>query len=412
MSAGNWKDALNLLTATNNMPEITGRVCPATCEYACVLGSNDDAVTIRENELAVIEYGFKNNLIKPRPPEKRTGKRAAVVGSGPAGLSCAAELNRAGHDVVVFERDKGPGGILRYGIPDFKLNKDILDRRIGIWKEEGIEFKTGVNVGEDYPVDKLVNDFDAVCIACGSRTPRDLDIEGRDLKGIYFAMDYLIQSNKRVAGESIPDDKQIDAQGKKVVVIGGGDTGADCVGTANRHGASCVIQIEVMPRPPECRSGDHPWPSYPLLLKTTSSHKEGGQRHWAVLTKKFIGKKGFVNRLSCVKVNFLNAGDKACPVIKEVPDSEFEIEADMAIIAIGFLHAEHSGLLKQLGLKLDKKGNIETGEDFKTSSEKIFSAGDARRGQSLIVWAIAEGRQCAYNMDKFLIGKSELHIIR
>jgi len=411
MFRGNWKAALALLEATNNLPEITGRVCPALCEYACVLGLNDDAVSIRENELAVIEFGFKNGLIKPRHIEYKTKKKVAVIGSGPAGLSCAAQLRRAGHNVVVLERDNEPGGILRYGIPDFKLEKHLLDRRIDIWKKEGVVFKTGVNVGVDYPTDKLLDEFDAVCLAGGSRVPRDLKIEGRDLKGIYFAMDYLTQSNRRVAGDKISKEQLIDAKGKKVVIIGGGDTGADCVGTAHRQGASCVVQIEVLPKPEECRTDDYPWPRYPLLLKTSSSHQEGGERHWAVLTKRFIGREGCVKKLSCVRVEFAEAEGKTCPVMRAVSGSEFEIEADLVILAVGFLHPEQSGLLSEINVEFDERGNVKTGEDHMTSVKKVFSAGDMRRGQSLVVWAISEGRRAAYFIDKYLMGESNLPII-
>jgi len=412
MFRGNWKAALNLLEATNNLPEVTGRVCPALCEYACVLGLNDDAVTIRENELAVIELGFKKDLIGPSLVNKRTGKKIAVIGSGPAGLSCAAQLNKAGHSVVVFERDKKPGGILRYGIPDFKLEKHLIDRRVDIWKKEGVVFKTGVNIGVDYPGKKLLDEFDAVCLAGGSRVPRDLKIEGRDLKGVYFAMDYLMQSNARIAGEKISKETLIDAKGKKVVVIGGGDTGSDCVGTAHRQGASCVTQIEVLPRPYECRTEVYPWPKYPLLLKTTSSHEEGGERHWAVLTKNFAGEKGFIKKLSCVKVEFSETNGKTCPAMKEIPGSEFEIEADLVILAVGFLHPEHSGLLTDLGVEFDNRGNVKTNTSYMTSVEKVFSAGDMRRGQSLVVWAISEGRQSAYFIDKYIMGESNLPFIK
>jgi glutamate synthase (NADPH/NADH) small chain len=408
---GNWKQAIKLLEATNNLPEITGRVCPGLCEYSCVLGLNDDPVTIRENELAVVEEGFKNGWIGPSRIEDRTGKKIAIIGSGPAGLSCAAGLNRAGHNVIVFERNNKPGGILRYGIPDFKLQKHILDRRIDIWKEEGVVFKTGVNVGVDYSSNKLLEDFDAVCLAGGAGVPRDLLIEGRDLRGIYFAMDYLSQSNRRVSKEHIGQTDLIDAGGKQVVVIGGGDSGADCVGTAHRQGATCVVQIEVLPQPAECRTLDQPWPKYPLLLKVSSSHEEGGQRHWAVLTKRFIGEKGLVKKLSCVKVEFTQASLKSCSVMQEIAGSEFEISADLVILAVGFLHPEHSGLLNDLNIKFDQRGNISTQENYMSSVEKIFSAGDARRGQSLVVWAISEGRRCAYFMDKYLMQESNLPII-
>ncbi|MCK9572470.1 MAG: glutamate synthase subunit beta [Candidatus Omnitrophica bacterium] len=408
---GNWKQAFALLNATNNLPEITGRVCPALCEYSCVLGLNDQAITIKENELAVIEAGFENGLIKPQRIECRTGKKIAVIGSGPAGLSCATQLNRAGHNVVVFERDNKPGGILRYGIPDFKLEKHILDRRINLWKEEGVVFKTNVFVGVDYPVDKLLVDFDALCLAGGCRLPRDLNIEGRQLKGIYFAMDYLTQSNRRLAGEEIMPQELINAKGKKVVVIGGGDSGADCVGTAHRQKASSVVQIEVMPRPAECRNSDQPWPNYPLLLKVTSSHEEGGERKWQVLTKRFIGQKNHLKKLSCVKVEFLPAAGKACPVMREVPGSEFEINADLAILAVGFLHPEQQGLLNGLKVKFDTRGNVLTDNNYMTSLKNVFSAGDMRRGQSLVVWAISEGRRCAYFMDKYLMGNSNLPVI-
>ncbi len=408
---GNWVEAFKLLEATNNLAEITGRVCPALCEYSCVLGLNDDPVTVRENELAVIETAFKNGFIKPRQIEYRTGKKIAVIGSGPAGLSAAAQLNLAGHDVTVFERDSSVGGILRYGIPDFKLEKHILDRRIDIWKEEGVVFKTGVNVGPDYPASKLLEDFDAVCLAGGSRIPRDLLIEGRDLKGIYFAMDYLSQSNRRVSKEFIAQDNLIDAKDKQVVVIGGGDSGADCVGTAHRQGASCVVQIEVLPKPEECRMPSQPWPKYPLLLKVSSSHIEGGQRHWAVLTKRFIGEKGLVKKLSCVKVEFSKTDKNPCPVMREIPGSEFEISADLVILAVGFLHPEHSGLLNDLKIDFDARGNVRTQENYMTNIEKVFSAGDMRRGQSLVVWAISEGRRCAHFMDKYLMQETRLPII-
>jgi glutamate synthase (NADPH) small chain len=405
---GRWKEAFDLLDATNNLPEITGRVCPATCEYSCVLGINDDPVTIRENELAIIEKAFADGLIKPRIPEKRTGRKVAVVGSGPAGLACAMQLNRAGHTVTVYEKYDKAGGILRYGIPEFKLEKSVVERRISLMEKEGIKFITGVNVGLDIPAAKILEENDAVCLAGGSRVPRDLKIEGRELSGIHFAMDYLTQGNRVAAGEKISEKEFINAKGRKVVVIGGGDTGSDCVGTAHRQGASCVVQIEVMPRPQECRTEAYPWPKYPLMLKTSSSHEEGGQRDWSVLTKRFHGQKGAVQKLECVRVEFSPQAGSTCPVMSEIDRSEFEIEADLVILAVGFIHPEHEGPITDMGIKLDARGNVEAGNDMKTSLEKVFTAGDMRRGQSLVVWAVSEGRRAAYNIDKYLMGKSGL----
>jgi len=405
-----WEQAFQLLEATNNLPEITGRLCSALCEYACVLGINDNPVTIRENELAVIEYAFKHGFIQPQPPKKRTGKRVAVIGSGPAGLACADQLNQAGHKVVVFERDKKPGGILRFGIPDFKLEKWILDRRLKMLEKEAIKFETSTGIGTDIKAAKLKKEFDALCLACGSRVPRDLEIEGRDLKGIYFAMDYLIQANKIISGEKISKDTLIDAKGKRVVVIGGGDTGADCVGVTHRQGASCVLQIELLPQPPECRTEDFAWPKYPLILKTSSSHEEGGERKWSVLTKKFVGENGKLKKLSCVKVEFQKDA-QGCPIMKEVQGSGFEIEADLVILALGFLHPEKQGLIEELHLELDYRDNVKTAANFMTSSKGIFSCGDMHRGQSLVVWAISEGRQSAHHIDKYLMGQTSLPII-
>lgn len=408
---GRSQRAFELLNATNNFPEITGRICPALCEYSCVLGINDDPVTIRENELAIIEKAFKEGFVKPLSPKVRTGKHIAVIGSGPAGLACADQLNKAGHSVVVFERDDRIGGILRYGIPDFKLEKWVLDRRIKILRQGGIIFKANVDVGIDISVSRLKKEFDAICLSGGSRVSRDLEIEGRHLKGIYFAMDYLAQSNRRVNGEKIQGSELIDAKGKKVVVIGGGDTGADCLGVAHRQGASCVVQIEVLPKPPECRTEDYPWPLYPLLLKSSSSHEEGGERQWQILTKRFIGEDDHVRKILCVRVEFSKEGNKTCPLMKEIPGTGFEIEADLVVLAIGFLRPQHVGLLDDLGVKFDGRGNVLTGEDYMTSVRGIFSAGDMRRGQSLIVWAISEGRSAAHFIDRYLMGKSNLPLI-
>lgn len=392
--SGHWHKAFNLLDAANNLPEITGRVCPAHCEYACVLGINDDPVTIRENEFSIIEAAFKKGIIKPRFLKKRTGKKIAVIGSGPAGISCAAQLNMAGHNVVVFEKDAKPGGIMRYGIPDFKLEKWILDRRIKILEKEGIIFETNIDIGGRHVL-SLQKEFDAIVLAGGSRVPRDLNIPGRNFKGIYFAMDYLVWSNKRTSGEKIPVDKLIEAKGKNVVIIGGGDTGSDCVGTAHRQGASRVVQIELFPKPGNCRVAHQPWPEYPLLLKTSSSHEEGGERRWSISTKKFIGENDYVKKLLCVKVE------------KDIQGSEFEIEADLVVLAMGFMHPEKKGLLEGLGVEFDHRGNVKTDENFMTSKKGFFCAGDMRRGQSLIVWAIWEGRRCAYFIDKFLMGSSD-----
>ncbi len=405
---GQLEKAYELLSGVNIFPEITGRLCPAFCEYACVLGINDEPVTIRENELAIIEQAFIKGIVKPRPPKKRTKKKVAIVGSGPAGLACADQLNKAGHLVTVFEKDAKIGGMMRYGIPDFKLEKWVLERRIKILEREGIKFKPHVIAGTDYPVSKLRKEFDALCLACGSRQPRDLNIEGRNLRNIYFAMDFLTQSNRRVAGEKIPPDAQIDAKRKKVVVIGGGDTGADCVGLAHRQNPNCVIQIELLPPAPTCRPEETPWPKYPMLLKTSSSHEEGGERKWQVLTKEFLGENGQVKKLSCAKVDFSQRAPSGCPVMKEVPGSNFEIEADLVILAMGFLYPEKKGLIEELGLVLDALGNVRTDETFTTSEKGIFSCGDMRRGQSLVVWAVHEGRSAAHHIDTFLTGSTQL----
>ncbi|MDD5775538.1 MAG: glutamate synthase subunit beta [Candidatus Omnitrophica bacterium] len=404
---GRWERALELLSATNNLPEVTGRICPALCEYACVLGINDDPVTARENELGIVEYGFKKGLIRPRRVQRRTGRNIAVIGSGPAGLACADQLNRAGHRVTVFERDTRCGGILRYGIPDFKLDKRVLDRRLKIWEREGIRFRAGTHAGVDVPAAKIIKGFDAVCLAGGSRQPRDLAVAGRELKGIHFAMEYLIQSNRRAAGEHNPADIAIDASGKSVVVIGGGDTGADCVGTAHRQGASCVTQVEVLVQPPACRPASQPWPAYPQLLKQTTSHEEGGERQWSVLTKRFIGEKGHVKALDCVRVEFVKDA-AGCMQMTEIPGSEFILQADLVILAVGFVHPEHKGLLAELGVAFDQRGNVRTDEKYHTSVKKVFCAGDMRRGQSLVVWAVSEGRKAARAIDEYLMGTSRL----
>jgi glutamate synthase (NADPH/NADH) small chain len=409
---GRWREAYDLLASTNNFPEFTGRICPAFCESACVLGLNDEPVTCRENELGIIEMAFESGYVQARPPARRTGRKVAVVGSGPAGLAAADQLNKAGHSVTLFERDDRLGGWLRYGIPDFKLDKKVIDRRIDIMRLEGVEFKIGTYVGRDFAVENLLKNYDALLLTGGSRVPRDLQVPGRGLKGIYFAGDYLTQSNRRVAGDDISTTVEITAKGKNVVVIGGGDTGSDCVGTANRQGAFSVVQIEVMPQPPAVRDQSCPWPGYPMLLKTTSSHEEGVNRHWCVLTKEFVGdRKGNVEKIRCAKVEFVAEEGASRPVMKEIPDSEFDIPADLVILAVGFLHPEHNGLLDCLGISYDQRGNVKTGDDMMTGVKGVFSAGDMRTGQSLVMKCIAEGRRAAHYIDKYLMGESVLPVV-
>jgi len=405
MHQGRWADACKLLEDSNSMPEVTGRVCPAFCEFSCVLGINDEPVTIRENELGVVEYGFKRRLIRPRVPRIRTGKRVGIIGSGPAGLSAASWLNQAGHSVVVWEKSKRLGGILRYGIPDFKLEKWILDRRINLWKKEGIAFKTNQFVGEKYLASALVKNFDSLLIAIGSQRPRNLNLPGRQLSGIYFAMDFLVQSNKQVSGEDNKNSLSTDLSGKHVVVIGGGDTGSDCVGTANRQKAAKVTQIEILPKPPQERPTDCPWPNYPQLLKTSTSHQEGCVRIWATETIKFTGEKGKVKKISCVKVEFSGQSNSlAC--LRKVSGTEFEIKADVVILALGFIGPSNKDVIQELGVKLDSRGNIQTNLALETSVPKVFSAGDSRTGQSLVALAIADGRRAAECMNLFLKQKN------
>lgn len=396
---GKFEQALKILHSTNNFPEFTGRICPALCEAACVVGDMGDPITVRQNEIAIIEWGFEHKVIKPFIQKKKTGKRIAVVGSGPAGMACAQQLTRAGHEVTLFEADDKVGGLLRYGIPDFKLEKKIIDRRLNLLQEEGLKIKTGVRVGVDLPAAKLLKDFDAVCLTMGAREPRDIKIEGRDLKGVHFALDYLIQSNKVVSGGKIPDDSLISAEGKNVVVIGGGDTGADCVGTANRQGAKSIMQIEIMPKPPAERTEDMPWPEYPRLFKTSSSHEEGCDRRWSVLTKKFVGENGHIKKIDCVEVG---------ADLKEISGTGFELNADLVLLAMGFVHPVHKGLVEELGLKLNQRGNINIDKNFASSVPKVFAAGDASRGASLVIWAISEGRGAAREIDKFLMGETSL----
>lgn len=405
---GKWEEAFEILSSTNNFPEFTGRICPAPCESACVLGINRSPVAIEEIEKHIAEIAYKKGYAKAKPAYLKSGKSVAVVGSGPAGLAAAAQLIKAGHDVTVFERDDKPGGLLRYGIPDFKLEKWVIDRKIDLMREEGVVFHCNTEVGKDLPVEAL-HTFDAVVLAGGSTIPRNLNIPGRDLKGVYFAMEFLKQQNKRV-GESPYTDADILATGKNVLVIGGGDTGSDCVGTSNRQGAKSVTQFELMPKPPVTRSEAMPWPTYPMLLKTTTSHEEGCQRFWSVNTKAFIGDEQG-NLKGALVVDLEWETDHMGRPIKfaEVPGSEREIACELVLLAMGFLHPQHEGLLKQLGAELDARGNVKAAEgSYKTNLDNVFVAGDMRRGQSLVVWAISEGRECARKVDQFLMGKSTL----
>lgn len=417
----NWLEAYEILSSTNNFPEFTGRICPAPCETACVLGINQPAVAIEEIEKHIIEIAFDKGFVKPKIPNVRTGKKIAIVGSGPAGLAAAAQLNTAGHLVTVFERDSKPGGLLRYGIPDFKLEKWVIDRRIAIMEAEGIIFKNNINVGADISTNDLLREYHAVVLSGGSSIPRDLKLEGRGLKGVYFAMQFLKQQNKRVENTSVDLleelgyagsnwSEEISATEKHVIVIGGGDTGSDCVGTSNRHGAASVTQFELLPKPPESRTTAMPWPTYPMLFKTTTSHEEGVERKWAVNTKRFIGdEKGNLKALELVDVAWKAGGDGKPSGFEEVPGSEREIPADLVLLAMGFLHPQKDGLLAELDLELDGRGNVKAGESsFQTSIPKVFACGDMRRGQSLVVWAISEGRECARKVDEYLMGSSLL----
>ncbi len=404
-----WQDAYDILVTTNNFPEFTGRICPAPCETSCVLGINQPAVTIEEIEKHIIEIAFEKGFVKAKQPNIRTGKKIAVVGSGPAGLAAAAQLNSAGHFVTVFERDDSPGGLLRYGIPDFKLEKWIIDRRISLMEQEGIVFKCNVNVGVDLGINELTRDFHAIVLSGGSTIPRDLSVPGRDLKGIHFAMDFLKQQNKRVRGVPVEGD-DILATGKNVIVIGGGDTGSDCVGTSNRHEAKQITQFELLPQPPKERTTYMPWPTYPMIMKTTSSHEEGCERQWAMATKEFIGdEKGNLKALKIVQLEWKMSDDGRPARFVEVAGTEQVIPCELALLAMGFVHPQHEGLVNDLTVELDERGNVRAAEkSYQTNIEKIFAAGDIRRGQSLVVWAISEGRECARKVDEFLMGSSLL----
>ncbi|HEX3996804.1 MAG TPA: glutamate synthase subunit beta [Acetobacteraceae bacterium] len=399
---GRWRDALRTLHATNNFPEFTGRICPAPCEAACVLGINAPSVTIKVVEQNIIDRAFQEGWVLPERPARRTGKKVAIIGSGPAGLAAAQQLNRAGHFVTVFEKEDRIGGLLRYGIPDFKLEKIVVERRLEQLRAEGIEFRSGVHVGVDLKGADLLRQHDAVLLAVGAEQPRGLGIPGSELNGIHYAMDYLTQQNKRRAGDRFPADDEILATGKRVIIIGGGDTGADCLGTAHRQKAASVHQLQIHPMPPEDRHPNTPWPLWPLQLRIEAAHEEGGVREWSVLSTHFSGDdEGNVRKLHCVRV-----GPK--PQLERVPDSEFYLDADLVLIAIGFSGPRRTGLLEQLPVAYDHRGNIQVDDAFMTTAPGVFAAGDSRRGQSLVVWAIAEGRKAAHHMDRFLMGSSDL----
>jgi len=396
-----WQRALDTLHSTNNFPEFTGRVCPAPCEAACTLNINNDPVGIKSIEHAIIDKGWSSGWVVPQPAATKTGKRVAVIGSGPAGMACAQQLGRAGHAVVVFEKANRVGGLLRYGIPDFKMEKRLIDSRVEQMRAEGVEFRVNQDIGGAVPAKNLLAEFDAVVMAGGAENPRDLPVPGRELNGVHFAMDFLPQQNKVVAGDKV--EGQIKATGKHVVVIGGGDTGSDCVGTSNRHGAASVTQFELLPQPPAQENKPMVWPYWPVKLRTSSSHEEGCQRDWSVATKRFEGKGGKVEKLVAARLEWKDGR------MQEIPGSEFTIKADLVLLAMGFLGPVQGGLLEQLGVAKDSRSNVLADtESYRTSVDKVFAAGDMRRGQSLVVWAIREGRQCARAVDEFLMGSTEL----
>jgi len=401
-----WEAAIQRLHAPNNFPDFTGRLCPAPCEAACVLGINADPVTIKQMEYEIVERAWRSGWIKPEPPAVQTGRTVAVVGSGPAGLAVAQQLARAGHAVTLFERSDRIGGLLRYGIPDFKLQKEFVDRRIGQMKAEGVDFQVGVNVGVDIGAGELRMHFDAVCLTGGATKARDLDIPGRDLKGTYLAMEYLALQNRRNAGDAISDERFISAAGKRVVILGGGDTGADCLGTAHRQGAKSVKQYELLPRPPAHRPSEQPWPMWPNIYRTSAAHEEGGERDYGILTKSLCGRRGMLESLHAVRVDFVNQDGRQ--VMREVPGSEFEEEVDLVLLALGFLGPERGGMLDQLGVAFTERGNVRTDENKMTNIPGVFAAGDMSRGQSLVVWAIGEGRAAARGIDRFLMGETAL----
>jgi len=406
---GNWREALNVLHSTNNFPEFTGRICPAPCEEACTVNLIGDAVSIKNIELSIVEKGWEENWITPQLPAHKTGKKVAVVGSGPAGLACAQQLARAGHDVVVYEKENRLGGLMRYGIPNFKFEKKIIDRRLSQMRAEGVDFRINTHIGSDVSSQELLNKYNAVVLSGGSEKPRDLPIEGRDeLSGIHYAMELLTKNTKRVLGDVIADEEFISAEGKHVVVIGGGDTGSDCIGTSNRHGAESVTQLEIMPAPEASPNKLITWPNWPMKMRTSTSQEEGCERDFSVATKRFIGENGKVTAIECVRVDW-SQGENGQWQMSEIAGSEFTLKADLVLLAMGFVHPVHEGMIEELGVEKDGRGNVAANDqDYQTSLDKVFTAGDMRRGQSLVVWAIREGRQAARGVDEYLMGSSDL----
>ena len=401
-----WEAAIDRLHATNNFPEFTGKLCPAPCEGSCVLGINDYPVTIKSIEASIIDRAWEEGWVTPKPPSTRTWKKVAIVGSGPAGLAAADQLNKAGHSVTVFEKSDRIGGLLRYGIPEFKMEKRFLDRRLAVLEAEGVIFRPGVDIGVDVSIERIRGDFDATLLAAGAGQPRDLPVPGRELQGVHFAMEYLTLQNRRCEGDEVPESAFITAQGKHVVIIGGGDTGADCLGTAHRQGAVAIHQLELMPMPPETRAADNPWPLWPQIFRVSTAHEEGGERLYAVSTQRFVGEGGRVRALEAVKIEATRKDGRMH--FATVPESEFEIQADLVLLAMGFVGPEKSRLLDDLGVRLTDRGNVGRDARWMTNVPGVFTAGDMQRGQSLIVWAIAEGRSAARAIDEYLMGESKL----